>query len=71
MTDLEREAAIGRAVVEWFHPDNERALRQATPALVVESLERMRSELRSLNNSRALRVGRLMLDLADVCTEPR
>ncbi len=65
MTEDERMAAIGRAVVEHLHPGNERAAREATPALVVGRLERDDALRHSLGTCDALKIGRLVLMLHD------
>lgn len=59
--ERERMAAIGRAVVEYLMPGDERAARQATPALVVDRLRWKDGERQWLENSKALRVGRLVV----------
>ncbi len=64
----EREGEIGRMVVAWCHPGDERALREATPVRVIDHLNRMRDELHSLRNSQALRVGRLAIELLRAAT---
>ena len=57
-------ATIGRAVVvHLVGEDDDRAIRTATPELVVGRLARERDERRSLESSHALRIGRLVLDL--------
>lgn len=60
----ERFAAIGRAVVEYLKPNDPIAAGEATPENVVGMLQRYDGERRSLQNSKALRVGRIVLALA-------
>lgn len=66
--DLERLAAIGHAVVVHLMGDDPRALREATAERVVSYLQRRDGEARSVATSKALKVGRLVLDLVDEVT---
>jgi hypothetical protein len=66
VTDDERMAEIGRAVVEHYMPDNPRGAREATPERVLERIRRDEEARRSLEDSDALRIGRLALTCACV-----
>lgn len=61
--DAERFEAIGRAVVEQLMPGDQQAEREATPENVVAMIRRNDQERRNLQNSKALRVGRLVVNL--------
>lgn len=63
--DIERLAAIGHAVVVHLMGTDPRPMREATVERVISHLKRREDEARSVANSRALRVGRLMLTLVD------
>ena len=63
--DIERLAAIGHAVVVHLMGEDPRPMREATVERVILHLKRREDEARSIANSRALRVGRLMLGLLE------
>jgi hypothetical protein len=60
--DTKRMADIGEAVVRHFVGDSMPGHRQATPEFVVDRIRRTEAELRSVENSAALRVGRRVVD---------
>jgi hypothetical protein len=66
LEDQERMAKIGLAVVEHFHPSSTNARNQATPELVVDRISRLEKELRYLQESDALRIGRHMFYIKDI-----
>lgn len=66
--DIERLAAIGHAVVVHLMGTDPRPMREATVDRVISHLKRREDEARSIANSRALRVGRLMLGLVEEVT---
>ena len=66
MTEEERLAEIGRAVVAHYRPGDPTALREATPELVLREIKRMENSMRALENSRALRTGKLALALCNI-----
>lgn len=68
---VDRMAAIGRAVVEYAQPGDPRAVREATPELVLGRLRRHHAERRALELDPALRVGRLVLDLDRALADAR
>lgn len=69
--EMDRMAAIGRVVVGYAHPDNPRAVKEATPELVLGWLRRRDAEHRATALSHALRVGRLVLDLDRALADAR
>jgi len=68
LEDIARLAAIGRAVVAHLKPGDPIALRHANAAVVVVQIKHIEERLRSLENCRALHVGRLVLDVQRALT---
>lgn len=56
-------AAIGRAVVSHVAGSNSAMVREATPVSLVAYIRRLQEQKDSLETSRALRLGQLMLSL--------